>query len=65
VSAKLSWLPAANKLEKSESLRDRLEGVELESFTGSSHDLDLLKLLFRCVTLTKVTVKLASNVCRK
>nr|TKW35890.1 hypothetical protein SEVIR_2G405201v2 [Setaria viridis] len=39
-----------------------LEEVEIESFTGSGHDLYFLKLLFRCVPLTKVTVKLASNV---
>ncbi|RLN36260.1 putative FBD-associated F-box protein [Panicum miliaceum] len=39
-----------------------LEEVEIENFKGRGHEVDFLKLLFRCASLTKVTVKLASNV---
>ncbi|RCV14022.1 hypothetical protein SETIT_2G393900v2, partial [Setaria italica] len=39
-----------------------LENVEIEDFKGSCHEVDFLKLLFRCAPLTKVTVKLASKV---
>ncbi|CAN6226137.1 unnamed protein product [Urochloa humidicola] len=39
-----------------------LEVVEIKNFKGSGHEIDLLKLLFRCAPLTKVTVKLASKV---
>jgi hypothetical protein len=39
-----------------------LEEVEIENFRGSGHEVDFLKLLFRCAPLTKVIVKLASNV---
>ncbi|CAN6168856.1 unnamed protein product [Urochloa humidicola] len=39
-----------------------LEVVEIKNFKGSGHEIDLLKLLFRCAPLTKVTLKLASKV---
>ncbi|CAL5084124.1 unnamed protein product [Urochloa decumbens] len=39
-----------------------LEEVEIEIFEGSGHEVDFLKLLFRCAPLTKVTVKLTSDV---
>ncbi|CAL5084121.1 unnamed protein product [Urochloa decumbens] len=39
-----------------------LEAVEIKNFKGSGHEIDLLKLLFRCAPLSKVTVKLASKV---
>ncbi|PVH65263.1 hypothetical protein PAHAL_2G450300 [Panicum hallii] len=39
-----------------------LEVVEIKNFKGSGHEVDFLKLLFRCAPLTKVTVKLAPKV---
>ncbi|TVU37862.1 hypothetical protein EJB05_11203, partial [Eragrostis curvula] len=39
-----------------------LEEVEIENFEGSGHEVDLLKLLFRCALLKKVVVKLESKV---
>ncbi|TVU37835.1 hypothetical protein EJB05_11176, partial [Eragrostis curvula] len=39
-----------------------LEEVEIENFEGSGHEVDLLKLLFRCALLKKVIVKLESEV---
>ncbi|TVU37879.1 hypothetical protein EJB05_11222, partial [Eragrostis curvula] len=39
-----------------------LEEVEIERFKGRGHELDFLKLMFRCAPLTKVTVKLESKV---
>ena len=39
-----------------------LEVVEIKNFKGCGHEVNFLKLLFRCAPLTKVTVKLAPNV---
>ncbi|TVU37838.1 hypothetical protein EJB05_11179, partial [Eragrostis curvula] len=39
-----------------------LEEVEIENFKGSNHEVDFLKLLFRCAPLTKVIVRLESMV---
>ncbi|TKW35885.1 hypothetical protein SEVIR_2G404800v4 [Setaria viridis] len=39
-----------------------LEVVEIKNFKGRSHEVDFLKLLFRCAPLAKVTVELASKV---
>jgi hypothetical protein len=40
-----------------------LENVEIKNMKGSGHEIDFLKLLFRCAPLMKrVTVKLASKV---
>jgi hypothetical protein len=39
-----------------------LEEVEIENFGGRDHEVDFLNLLFRCAPLTKVIVKLVSNV---
>ncbi|CAN6219548.1 unnamed protein product [Urochloa humidicola] len=39
-----------------------LEEVEIENFQGNGHEVDFLKLLFRCAPLMKVTVKLTSDV---
>ncbi|TVU37820.1 hypothetical protein EJB05_11160, partial [Eragrostis curvula] len=39
-----------------------LEELEIENFKGRGHELDFLKLMFRCAPLTKVTVKLESKV---
>ncbi|TVU37856.1 hypothetical protein EJB05_11197, partial [Eragrostis curvula] len=39
-----------------------LEEVEIENFKGTAHEVDFMKVLFRCSPLTKVVVKLESNV---
>ncbi|GJN33123.1 hypothetical protein PR202_gb21689 [Eleusine coracana subsp. coracana] len=39
-----------------------LEEVEIENFEGMSHEVDFLKVLFRCAPLTKVTVTLEFDV---
>uniref|UniRef100_K4A2Y9 F-box/LRR-repeat protein 15/At3g58940/PEG3-like LRR domain-containing protein n=1 Tax=Setaria italica TaxID=4555 RepID=K4A2Y9_SETIT len=39
-----------------------LEELEIENFEGSDHEVDFLKLLFRCAPLVNVTLKLASKV---
>ncbi|TVU37861.1 hypothetical protein EJB05_11202, partial [Eragrostis curvula] len=39
-----------------------LEEVEMENYKVSGHEIDFMKLLFRCSPLTKVVVKLASYV---
>ncbi|KAL6657584.1 hypothetical protein ACP70R_005364 [Stipagrostis hirtigluma subsp. patula] len=41
-----------------------LEEVEIENFKGSDHEVDFLKLLFRCAPLTKVIVKLTYKAAR-
>ncbi|TVU37822.1 hypothetical protein EJB05_11162 [Eragrostis curvula] len=39
-----------------------LEEVEIQNFKGRGHELDFLKVMFRCASLTKVIVKLESKV---
>ncbi|TVU37858.1 hypothetical protein EJB05_11199, partial [Eragrostis curvula] len=45
-----------------DTLLSDLEEVEIVNFEGSAHEVDFLKLLFRCATLTKVIVRLDSKV---
>ncbi|KAL6657585.1 hypothetical protein ACP70R_005365 [Stipagrostis hirtigluma subsp. patula] len=46
---------------RSQDISMVLEEVEIENFRGSDHEVDFLKLLFRCAPLTKVIMKLASK----
>lgn len=47
---------------RSQNVSLSLQEVEIVNFKGSSHEVDFLKILFRCAPLMNVTLRLASKV---
>jgi len=47
---------------RSQNVSLSLQEVEIVNFKGSSHEVDFLKILFRCAPLMNVTLRLAFKV---